>query len=453
MLRPVWRTRLAAALAALVLLVAPSLCLAGPPIQRVVSPGGIEAWLVEDHSVAVIAMRLAFRGGSAEDPPDRKGLANMAAGLLDEGAGDLDAQAFRADLENNSISLGFDDTRDFFMGHLKTLSANRDLAFDLMGLAVTKPRFDAEPIDRVRSAILARLKRQAGDPEFLAGRIWWRNAFPSEPYGWPTDGTLESVSKIDVADLRGFVGRRLARDNLVIGVVGDITAADLAPALDRMFGGLPARAQSIALEEVRPSAVGNIFVMDRQIPQSVVVFGEAGLKRDDPDYYAAFVMNHILGGGVFSSRLYKEVREKRGLAYSIYTYLNPLDEAGLIMGNVATENARVAETITTIRDVWRTMAETGATPKELSEAKSYLTGSFALQFDNTDQIARLLVSIQLDHLGIDYIDRRNGIIAAVTLQDVMRVARRVLDAKTLTFSVVGQPRGLPADAIVEKNVD
>lgn len=156
---------------------------------------------------------------------------------------------------------------------------------------------------------------------------------------------------------------------------------------------------------------------------------------------------------MFSSRLYKEVREKRGLAYSIYTYLNPLDEAGLIMGNVATENARVAETITTIRDVWRTMAETGATPKELSEAKSYLTGSFALQFDNTDQIARLLVSIQLDHLGIDYIDRRNGIIAAVTLQDVMRVARRVLDAKTLTFSVVGQPRGLPADAIVEKNVD
>ncbi len=442
-----------AGLAAAFIVLTSSLSFAGPAIQRVKSPGGIEAWLVEDHSVPVVAMRMAFRGGSAEDPPDRLGLANVVAGMLDEGAGDLDAQAFRTRLDDNSIALGFEDSRDLFTGYVKTLSVNRDLAFELMALALTKPRFDAEPIDRIRSAILARLKRQTGDPDYLASRLWWSKAFPATPYGRPPDGTVETVSKIDAGDLRGFVERRLARDNLFIGVVGDITAEQLAPALDRVFGGLPARAQPVALGDVRPSTAGNIFMMDRQNPQSVIVFGEAGLKRNDPDYYAAFVMNHILGGGSFSSRLYREVREKRGLAYSVYSYLSPLDEAGLIMGGVATENSRVAETIATVRDVWRSMPLTGATATELSEAKSYLTGSFALQFDNTDHIARLLVSIQLDDLGIDYIDRRNDLIAAVTQQDVLRVARRVLDAKSLTFAVVGQPQGLPADSIAEKNVE
>jgi zinc protease len=442
-----------ACLAIAVLIFTSSLSFAGPAIQRVKSPGGIEAWLVEDHSVPVIALRMAFRGGSAEDPADRLGLANMTARMLDEGAGDLDAQAFRTLLDNNSIGLGFDDARDIVTGYVKTLSVNRALAFDLLALALTKPRFEAEALDRMRSSVLARLKRQTGDPDYLAGRLWWRNAFPTDAYGRPTEGTVESVSKIDAADLRGFVERRLARDNLVVGVVGDIKAEELAPALDRIFGGLPPRSQPALMEDLRPKTAGSIFVVDRENPQSVIVFGEAGLKRNDPDFYAALVMNHILGGGAFSSRLYREVRDKRGLAYSIYTYLNPMDEAGLIMGGVATENSRVGETIATIRDVWTAMAMTGATAKELGEAKSYLTGSFALQFDNTDQIARLLVSIQLDDLGIDYIDRRNGFIAAVSLPDVMRVARRVLDAKALTFAVVGQPQGLPANAVVEKNVE
>ncbi len=420
---------------------------AGTRIDRVRSPGGVEAWLVEDHSVPVIALRVIFRGGAALDPVEKLGLANMTASLLDEGAGPLDAQAFQRRMEDLSISLSFEDALDTFGGSLKTLSVNKDAAFDLFRLAMTEPRFDAEAVERIRSGILARIKRSAADPDYLAGRLWWSRAFPEHPYGRPTTGTIETVSRIDQADLKGFVARRLARDTMYIGVVGDITPAELAPVLDRVFGALPAQAAPYALPAVAPRAGGTIAVIDRPVPQSVVLFGESGIKRADPDFYAAFVMNHILGGGSFSSRLYQEVREKKGLAYSIGTYLYPLDWSPLILGSVATQNARVGESIALIRQEWSRMASGGVTDEELSEAKDYLTGSYVLQFDNTDKIARLLVSIQLDDLGIDYIDKRNSYLQAVTRADVARVAKRLLDAKSLSFSVVGQPAGLPSTAV------
>ncbi len=420
---------------------------AGPPIDRVRSPGGVEAWLVEDHSVPVIALRVIFRGGAALDPADKLGLANMTASLMDEGAGPLDAQAFQRRMEDLSISLSFDDALDSFGGSLKTLSANKDAAFDLFRLAMAEPRFDPEAVERIRSGILARIRRSAADPDYLAGRLWWSRAFPDHPYGRPSIGTIETVSRIDQADLKSFVGRRLARDTMYIGVVGDITPAELAPALDRLFGALPEKAAPYALPIVEPRDPGTIAVIERPVPQSVVLFGKSGLKRNDPDFYTAFVMNHILGGGSFSSRLYQEVREKKGLAYSIGTYLYPLDWSPLILGSVATQNARVGESIALIRQEWSRLASGGVTEEELKAAKDYLTGSYVLQFDNTDKIARLLVSIQLDDLGIDYIDKRNSYLEAVTRADIARVAKRLLDAKALSFSVVGQPAGLPASAV------
>lgn len=420
---------------------------AGTRIDRVRSPGGVEAWLVEDHSVPVIALRVIFRGGAALDPAEKLGLANMTASLLDEGAGPLDAQAFQRRMEDLSIGLSFEDALDTFGGSLKTLSVNKDAAFDLFRLAMTEPRFDAEAVERIRSGILARIRRSAADPDYLAGRLWWGRAFPQHPYGRPTNGTVETVSRIDQSDLKGFVGRRLARDTMYIGVVGDITPAELASMLDRVFGALPATAAPYALPTIEPRAAGTIAVIERPVPQSVVLFGERGIKRGDPDFYAAFVMNHILGGGSFSSRLYQEVREKKGLAYSIGTYLYPLDWSPLILGSVATQNARVGETIALIRQEWARLASGGVTDEELAAAKAYLTGSYVLQFDNTDKIARLLVSIQLDDLGIDYIDKRNGYLEAVTRADIARVAKRLLDAKSLSFSVVGQPAGLPPTAV------
>ncbi len=411
-------------------------------VEKVVSPGGIEAWLVEDHSNPIIDMEVAFRGGASVEPARLPGLAYMASGLLDEGAGPYDSQTFQGKLEDMAIELSFEAGKDNFRGHLKTITDHRDTAFDLFRLALTKPRFDAEPVARIRSQILAVLAREQQSPDAVAALAWFKAAFPGHPYGVPTRGTPQTVKAITTADLKTYVARHLARDNLVVGVTGDITPAQLGPLLDSTFGKLPAKAEAVTVPDVTPKAPGRIDVITRDNPQSTAMFGQAGLKRDDPDWYAGYVMNYILGGGGFSSWLTEEVREKRGLAYSVYSYLEPLRHAGLIIGGVATRNAEMGQSLALIRDQWKRMRDQGPTPQELADAKTYLVGSFPLNLDSTTSIAELLVTIQVEHLGIDYLDRRAGLINAVSMADVRRVANRLLDPAALEFVVVGKPQGV-----------
>lgn len=411
-------------------------------VERVVSPGGIEAWLVRDHSNPIIAVEVVFRGGASTEPDGRAGLVNMVSGLLDEGAGPYDSQAFQATLEDMSIGLSFSTGKDNFRGHLKTLTDNSDTAFDLMRLALTEPRFDAEPVERIRNQILTALNREAQNPQAIVGREWFRLAFAGHPYATPVRGSPETVKAITVNELRTWTKRHLARDNLVVGVVGDISPDRLGVLLDKTFAGLPAKATRVAIPETSPKAPGRIEVIERAIPQSIAMFGEAGLKRDDPDWYAAYVMNYILGGGGFSSWLTEEVREKRGLAYSVYSYLQPFDRTALIVGGVATENARIGESLDLIREQWSRMRDQGPDAETLDNAKTYLTGSFPLSLDSTSSIANLLVAMQTENLGIDYLERRNSYIEAVTLDDIKRVAKNLLDPDRLTIVVIGQPVGL-----------
>ncbi|MFQ5773118.1 MAG: M16 family metallopeptidase [Kiloniellaceae bacterium] len=432
------------ALAALLLLI-----VAVPPagaveVQRVVSPGGIEAWLVEDHSNPIISLDLAFRGGAALDPAGKEGLAHMVSGLIDEGAGALDSQAFQGRLDDLSIRLRFSAGLDTFSGELRTLTENREAAFELLRLALTEPRFDTEPVSRIRSQILAGLAQDAEDPDEIAARTLRRLFFPAHVYGRQVAGTPESVARLTVADMRRFVAERFARDVLVVGVVGDIAPAALARLLDETFLRLPEKAAPLDVPPADPEGEGALVVIERDVPQSVVAFGHEGIMRDDPDYYAAYVVNYILGGGGFASRLYAEVREKRGLAYSVYSYLNPLDRAALVVGGVATQNGRVALSLDVVRREWRRMASEGPTPQELEDAKTYLTGSFPLRFSSSGRISGMLVGMQLENLGIDYLDRRNGLIEAVTLEQARRVARRLYDPDKLTVVVVGKPEGVTA---------
>jgi zinc protease len=412
------------------------------PVERVVSPGGIEAWLVEDHGNPIISVALGFRAGAASDPEGKAGLAEMVSGLLDEGAGDLESQAFQQRLADLAVDLGFDAGRDSFTGSMRTLTENRDAAFDLLRLALTEPRFDPGPVERIRSQILARLASRANDPTEIADRVWWRATFPDHPYGRQPSGRPETIGRITAEDLHNFVDQRFARENLVLGVVGDITAAELGPLLDETFGALPPAAAPVSVGPATPSAAGELIVVDRTVPQSVVMFGQRGLQRNDPDFYAASLVNHILGGGGFSSRLMQEVRVKRGLAYSIGTYLYPLDHAGLLMGHVATQNTRVGESIDVIRAEWRRMQEEGPTAEELADAKTYLIGSYPLNFTSTGSTAQVLVAVQLENLGIDYFDRRTALIEGVTLEDAKRVAGELLDPANLATVVVGAPEGL-----------
>jgi len=411
-------------------------------VQRVVSPGGIEAWLIEDHANPILAIRFAFRGGAALDPDGRAGLANMAAKLLDEGAGELESFAFQQRLDDLAIELGFNAGRDAFGGTLRTLTENRDEAARLLSLALTRPRFDAEPVERMRRQILSGLRQADEQPGSVAGRRFFATQFPGHPYGIPSNGTEDSVAAITRDDLAAFISRRIARDGLVVGVVGDISPADLGPLLDTAFAGLPAVAEPLAVADVDPADAGATIVINKAVPQSALIFGHAGMMRDDPDYYAATVVNRVFGGGSFVSRLFQEVREKRGLVYSVRTWLAPFDHAAMVMGRAGTANARVGETIDVIKAEWRRVAENGITAQELADAKLYLTGSFPLRFSSSDRIAGMLVGIQLEDLGIDYLDRRNGLIEAVTLEDANRVARSLFDPDALTFVIVGQPEGV-----------
>jgi zinc protease len=413
-------------------------------VQEVTSPGGIKAWLIEDHSMPLIAVGIGFHGGSELDPVGKEGLATFVSDTLDEGAGELSSREFQQRLNDLSIDFGFNAGIDDFTGNMRTLTDRRDQAFDLLRLALTAPRFDAEPVERMRGQLLASLDDDSSEPGSIAGRVWWHTAFPDHPYGRQTAGTTAGVKAITADDLRGFVKNRFARDNLILGVVGDITAADLKPLLDRTFGALPAAASAAAVSEGKPAAAGAVIVVDRALPQSVVLFGADGIKRKDPDFYAAYVMNHILGGGGFSSRLTQEVREKRGLVYSIDTDLVTLDHAALLQGSLGTKNASVAETMALVKQEWKRMREEGPTAEELADAKLFITGSYALRFSSTTSIANALVGVQLQNFPPDYFAKRNGYINAVTLEDVKRVAKRLLDPDALTFVIVGKPEGVTA---------
>jgi zinc protease len=415
---------------------------AASKVERVVSPGGIEAYLIREPSIPFLSLALHFKGGSAVDPPGKEGLAYMVSGLLDEGAGELDSQAFRTELEDRAVRLSFEAGRDAFTGQLKTLTRERERAFELLRLALAEPRFDAEPVERIRQQIQAELRQRAEDPDYVVSRSWFETAFPAHPYGRPVQGTAESLGRITTDDLRQFAKARLAKDNLVVGVAGDVTAAELGPLLDRAFGDLPAASAPIVVPEAKLAGAGETVIVRKDVPQSRVLFGQDGLARHDPDFYAAYVANHILGGGGFGSRLTEEVREKRGLAYSVYSYLYPMDHAPLWLGGLGTANAVVEESIRIVRDEIARMAAGDIDAAALADAKTYLTGSFPLRLTSNDQIASMLVSMQVDDLGIDYLERRNDYIEAVTLDDVRRVAKRLYRPGQLLTVVVGDPQGL-----------
>ncbi len=425
-------------IAALVVFAAPA---CATTIERVVSPGGIEAWLVREPAVPLIAVDFAFIGGAVQDPAGKMGTAKLVASLLDEGAGDLDSKTFHDRLERKAIELGFEAERDTLRGSLRTLTENRDEAFDDLRLALTAPRFDPPDVEIIRAQILSALRRATTSPAEIGSRRWWETAFAGHPYGRPVNGTLESVANITVDDLKGYTRRVLARANLKVAVVGDIDAETVKSMLDRVFGALPATPELTPVATAAPQGLGQRIVVKLDVPQTVITFGGPGIARKDPDFMAAYIVNQILGGGSFSSRLYREVREKRGLAYSVSDGLVLLDHAALFLGATATRADRSGETLDLVEREIHRLAEGGPTPVELAKAKAYLKGAFALNLDTSSKIAALLVQLQRDDLGIDYITRRSQLIDAVTLDDARRVAKRLFDGGLLV-TVVGRPEGV-----------
>lgn len=416
-------------------------------IQEVTSPGGITAWLVEDYTVPIIAMRFAFSGGSAQDPADREGLANLMTGLFDEGAGELDAEAFQERLDNVGVEISFDAGLDAVYGSMRMLSEARDEGFDLLRLAVTEPRFDDSPIERIRAQIATGIQRDMRDPNVLGRDQFAHALYGDHPYAKRREGTLESLASITAKDLHELHDRIFAQGNLNIAVVGAIDAQTLAGELDRVFGKLPEKPQ---LEEIAEAQLqlGQEVFYDYKLPQATIQLVYPGIKRDDPEFFAAFLMNQMLGGGTFSSRLFDEVREKRGLAYGVGSGLVTRDHAEMLTIGTSTRADRAQETLNVIEDVVHAMAQDGVSEEELARAKTYLIGAYAINnLGSSSSIARTLVELQKDKRGIDYIEARTAQIEAVTTAQVKAAAERLLNTAPAVL-VIGpaEDKGLPPEA-------
>ena len=426
----------------LLLLLLPQAALAGPRIERVISASGIEAWLVREPKIPMLALQAMWRGGSASDAAGQEGRAALAADLLTEGAGDLDAEAFQTALRDGAISLEFDASRDYLSLSLRTLNDQRQRAFELLAMAMTAPRFDDEPIARLKAQSEAAARRALNNPGSMVNKRFMATAFPGHPYGRESRPTLESLPNLQRADFQAYKQAVLARKNLLIGVVGDITADELRKLLDASFGKLPLESSLAQPPKAEPKTAAKPIVVSYENPQSMVVFGGPGLLREDPDYYAASVLNYVLGGGGFNSRLTEEIREKRGLVYSVGTQLHPMLSAGLFTGSLSTRNDQAGQALGLVREAFARIALDGITEQELADAKAYLTGSFPLRLTSNGAIAGLLAAMQASNLGLDYIDRYPEYIEAVRIEDVRRVAQRLFASGDLLVVVVGKPAGI-----------
>ena len=410
-------------------------------IQEITSPGGIDAWLVQENSIPFVAVELVFDGGATLDLPGKRGATNLMMALIEEGSGDLDARAFQEEREALAASFSFRTYDDSVSVSAVVLTENRAEAMALLRDALINPRFDDDAIERVRAQVQAGLRADVQDPNSIAGQAFDVAAFGDHPYGTPIDGTQETVAGLTQEDMFDAHRNAFTTGRVHVGAAGDITAEELGALIDELIGDLPADGPDLP-GRVDFALEGGVTIVPFETPQSVALFGHAGIERDDEDFFAAFILNEVLGGSGLESRLMREVREKRGLTYGIGTFLYGRDYGDLVMGQVATANDKAAETIAVIRDEWQSIQQNGVSAAELQAAKTYLTGAYPLRFDGNAPIARILVGMQRMGLAPDYIATRNDRINALTLDDVNRVAAQLFSPQDLHFTVVGQPVGL-----------
>jgi zinc protease len=410
-------------------------------IREVRSDAGVTAWLVEDHTLPLVTVNFAFRGGSVQDPAGKEGLSNLMAGLFDEGAGDLDADAFQERLDEVGAEMSFDARRDAVYGSMRMLEEGREAAFDLLRLAVSEPRFDAGPVERIRAQIATGIQRDLRDPNVQGREAFSRALYGDHPYARRAEGTAESLAALTADDLHALHDRTFARANLNVAVVGAIDAETLKAELDRVFGGLPAE------PTLEPVGKADLKLDQRvnypyALPQATLQLVYPGVEREDPAFFSAFLMNHVLGGGTFSSRLFDEVREKRGLAYGVGSALITGDHADMLVIGTSTRADRAQDTLQLIRELVRGVAENGITEAELERAKTYLIGAYPINnLDSSTAVARTLLELQKDGRGIDYIDRRADLIRAVTLDEVKAAAARLLTAEPAVLVIGPETKG------------
>ncbi len=413
----------------------------GVPVKEITSPGGVKAWLVSDSTVPMLVLNAYWKGGSTSEPKGREGVTSFMADMLTEGVGDMPADAFKVRMEELNISLGFGAGADGVSMGLTTLTKNRDAAFEMARLALTSPRFDAAPLERMKRQAEIGIKQRETNPGYIAGVALDNYTIAGHPYASRT--SLASVRAIDKAGMESRKRAILARDNLMITIVGDIDAATAGALLDKTFGALPAKSNAPIAPTIASKPGPAVIVKTLPQPQSLVIFSAPGIQDEDPDWIPLVIANYILGGGSFASRLMDEVREKQGLVYGISTGPRVLEGLATLRGSAQTKNESVQRAIDITKAEIKRLHDEGATEKEVADAKTYLTGSFALDLDGNSKIASVLQSYQVSGRPLNYVNERNDLIRKVTAADVNRVIKRLFIAENFVFVVVGQPVGMP----------
>lgn len=409
------------------------------PIQEVVSPKGIKAWLVEDYNLPLVSVQFSFKGGVETDPQEKQGMAVLATNLLTQGAGRYKEKAFQEKLAKHSIQMSFSAGRDYVFGRLKMLKRKKKPAFHLLKLALKQPRFDLPVFERMRAQQKASIKFQLSSPSWQGCYALYQDVFGDHPYGYRSLGSPQTLSHIQQRDVQTFVRQHLTQDRLQVAVVGAISAKELAPILDDVFASLPKRSTLKDVPVFKWPKTQSAVHVAREGEQTNVFFIAPMLKRDDPDWYAARIANYILGGGGFLSHLMKAVRAQEGLTYGISTGLAPMDKASMLTGGFATDNAKADRAITLVHDVWQRFYEKGVSKDAVKAAQDYLTGAMALALTSTDSVASVLLSLLNEGLPLDYLDQREDYFRRVTQEDVMRVIRTWFNPAVLSTVYVGQP--------------
>ncbi len=428
-------------------LYAPCVMAASPEIVEIESPGGLKAWFLENRRLPLVTLSFAFKGGVERDPVEKQGLASLTSSLLTQGAGPYDEQAFQEKLAALSVQMSVQAGRDALTGELKTLRRTKDEAFRLLGLALSKPRFDQDVFERARNQQLVATRFQIAKPGWQGRYALFQRLFGAHPYGYRSLGSPASLNAINRNDVSVFARQRLAKDNLFIVIVGDLSAKEAALALDKIFGALPDKAGGAEPALANLSARTQTILVRREGTQTNILFAAPMLPRKDGSWAAAEVANYILGGGGFVSRLTRELREKEGLTYGVSTNLASMEKASLLLGELAADNDKAAKAVSRLKEVWGNLYENGVQEEEVQAAKDYLTGSLPLALSSTDAAASVLLGIQLDGFDKDYLARFGDEVRAVKKEAVSGVVRRWFNPDALCFAFVGAPEGLDADEI------
>lgn len=405
---------------------------------RFTTPNGMTVLVLEQHFLPIVEVHALIRAGSAQDPQEKAGLANLVASLLDEGTTTRSSKQLAEQIDFVGGSLEAKAGEDFTTASVRILKKDIDLGFTLLADMLQRPAFPKSEFERIRSQILGEITSNNDDPGHVAMKAFNQVVFHSHPYRWPVDGTEDTLSKITLADVQSFYAKEYLPNQVILTIVGDVTVEQATTLVQTHFG-----SWRKGLAPVRPAKKPlpidkkTVQLIDKDLTQSTIVIGHPGISRTNQDFYAVTVMNHILGAGGFSSRLMDSIRDKQGLAYGITSHYDARAMPGSFWINLQTRTETTNQAITSVLAEVKAIRDAPVGDQELADAKAFLMGSFPLRLDSTAKLAQVLAQVEFFGLGFDYFTQYPKWIERVTKDDVLRVAKQYLDPQHYALIVVG----------------